>query len=169
MIKNKNYTLKFFDSFKDIDLYNYFIPSIRESIFQDFTFSKEKMNTYKKINNFNKYKELLEQNCIMFDYNFEEELQGKIEEKNGIFFKITKIEIVCFKNGICFLLFKTHIEETDKFSDLLNFNYKFGNINLENKSLKTLDKIRIQTNAFSNIKKISEIITEITGKRIRYR
>ena len=66
MIKNKNYTLKFFDSFKDIDLYNYFIPSIRESIFQDFTFSKEKMNTYKKINNFNKYKELLEQNCIMF-------------------------------------------------------------------------------------------------------
>ena len=25
MIKNKNYHLKFFDGFKDIDLYNYFI------------------------------------------------------------------------------------------------------------------------------------------------
>ena len=166
MMKNKNYTLKFFDSFKDIELYNYFVPSIRENTFQDFTFSKEKIEAFRKINNSNKYKILSQQNCIMFEYNFEEELQGKIEEKDGIFFKITKIELVCFKDGICFLLFKTHIEETDKFSDLLNFNYKFGNINLENKSLKRLNKIKIQTNAFSNIRKISEIITEITGKKI---
>ena len=42
MIKNKNYHLKFFDGFKDIDLYNYFIPSIKSNTFQDFTFSKEK-------------------------------------------------------------------------------------------------------------------------------
>ena len=67
------------------------------------------------------------------------------------------------------MLFKTHIEETDKFSDLLNFNYKFGNINLENKSLKKLEQIKIQTDAFSNIKKISEIITDITGKRVNSR
>lgn len=166
IMKNKNYILKFFDSFKDIDLYNYFIPSIRENTFQDFTFAKEKIDAFRKISNSNKFKTLAKQNCIMFEYNFEEELQGKIEEKDGIFFKITKIELICFKNGICFLLFKTHIEETDKFSDLLNFNYKFGNINLENKSLKKLDKIKIQTDAFSNIKKISEIITQITGKKV---
>ena len=169
MLKNKRYKLELFDSFKDIDLYNYFLPSVRNSMFQDFTFTKEKINAFNKLSNSNKYRELLNQNCITFEYNLEEVMQGKIQEKDGIFFKILKIEIVCLKNGICFLLFKTHIEETDKFSDLLNFNYKFGNINLENKSLKKLEQIKIQTDAFSNIKKISEIITDITGKRVNSR
>ncbi len=166
MMKNKKYRLKFFDSFKDIDLYNYFIPSIKKSTFQDFTFSKEKIDAFNKLNKANQYKALLDQNCIMFEYYLEEGMQGKIEEKDGIFFKILKIELICFKNGICFLLFKTHIEETDKFSDLLNFNYKFGNINLESKNIKKLDKIKIQTDAFSNIKEIAEIIDDITGKKI---
>ena len=169
MLKNKRYKLELFDSFKDIDLYNYFLPSVRNSMFQDFTFTKEKINAFNKLSNSNKYRELLNQNCITFEYNLEEVMQGKIQEKDGIFFKILKIEIVCLKNGICFLLFKTHIEETDKFSDLLNFNYKFGNINLENKSLKKLEQIKIQTDAFSNIKKISEIITDITVKRVNSR
>lgn len=166
MIKNRKYKLKFFDSFKDIDLYNYFIPSIKENIFQDFTFSKEKINAFYKLNHTAQYKMLLDQNCIMFEYRLENKLQGKVEEKDGIFFKISKVELVCFKNGICFLLFKTHIEETEKFSDLLNFNHKFGNINLESKSIKKLEKIKIQTDAFSNIKQLTEIIKEITGKKL---
>lgn len=166
MIKNKNYNLKFFDGFKDIDLFNYFIPNVRKSSFQDFSFTKEKINAFEKLNNSNKYKTLLDQNCLIFEYSFDEIMQGKIEEKDGIFFKILKIDVVCFRDGICFLLFKTHIEETDKFTDLLNFNCKFGNINLENKKLKKLDKIRIQTDAFSNIKEITEVISDITGKRL---
>lgn len=166
MIKNKRYQLKFFDSFKDIDLYNYFIPSIKENIFQDFTFSKEKIAAFLKLSRTAQYKMLLKQNCIMFDYRLQNELQGKVEEKDGIFFKIPKVELVCFKNSICFLLFKTHIEETEKFSDLLNFNHKFGNINLESKSIQKLEKIKIQTDAFSNIKEIAEIIKEITGKKL---
>ena len=32
---------KFFDSFKDVELYKYFVPSVKEKIFQDFTFNKE--------------------------------------------------------------------------------------------------------------------------------
>ena len=102
----------------------------------------------------------------MFDYNLEDEIQGKIEEKDGIFFKIVKVELICFRSGICFLLFKTHMEETEKFSDLLNFNHKFANINLESKNLKKLEKIKIQTDSFSNISRISEIIESITGKKI---
>lgn len=166
LLKDKRYNLKFFDSFKDIDLYNYFIPSIKTSTFQDFTFSKEKIYAFHRLSNTNQYKELLNQNCIMFEYDLPEEIQGKTEEKDGIFFKIQKIELICFKTGICFLLFKTHIEETDRFSDLLNFNYKFGNINLENKSLKKLEKIKIQTDNFSSMQYISETIKEITGKKI---
>ena len=103
MLKSKRYTLKFFDSFKDIDLYNYFVPSVRNAMFQDFTFTKEKVNAFNKLSNSNKYRELLNQNCITFEYELEEVMQGKIQEKDGIFFKILKIEIVCLKIGICFL------------------------------------------------------------------
>ena len=166
MMKSKRFSLKFFDNFKDIGLYNYFIPSIRKSIFQDFSFSKEKVEAFRKISNSNKDKILFNQNCLMFDYNLEDEIQGKIEEKDGIFFKIVKVELICFRSGICFLLFKTHMEETEKFSDLLNFNHKFANINLESKNLKKLEKIKIQTDSFSNISRISEIIESITGKKI---
>ena len=166
MIKNKKYCLKFFDSFKDIELYNYFSPSIKENIFQDFSFTKEKINDFYRLSKASQYNILAEQNCIMFEYNLSEELQGKIEEKDGIFFKILQIQIVCFKTGICFLLLKTNIEETNKFSDLLDFNYKFSNINLENKKLEKIEKIKIQTDAFSNIKELSEVISEIIGKKI---
>lgn len=166
MIKNKKYHLKFFDSFKDIELYNYFSPSIKENAFQDFSFTKEKINAFYRLNKANQYNILEEQNCIMFEYNLSEELQGKIEEKDGIFFKILKVEIICFKTGICFLLLKTNIEETNKFSDLLDFNYKFSNINLESKKLAKIEKIKIQTDAFSNIKELSEIISDIIGKKI---
>ena len=166
LIKNKKYELKFFDTFKNIDLYNYFIPSIRKNIFQDFTFTREKLNAFSKISNSNKYKLLLEQDCVMFEYKIEKDIPGKINEKDGIFFKIVNIELVCFKTGICFLLIKTNLEETDKFSDLLNFNSKFTNINLESKNLKKLDKIKVQTTTFDNIERIAEIIQSITGKRI---
>ena len=166
LMKNKKYTLKFFDTFKNIDLYNYFVPNIRKNIFQDFTFTREKVNAFSKISNSNKYKLLLEQDCVMFEYKIEQEIPGKINEEDGIFFKIVNIELVCFKSGICFLLIKTNLEETDKFSDLLNFNHKFTNINLENKNLKKLDKIKVQTTTFDNIEKIAEIIQNITGKRI---
>lgn len=166
LIKNPKFTLRLYDNFKDIDLFNYFMPSIRKNIFQDFTFSKEKIEAYRKISPSNKYKLLEEQNSLIFDYNLENEIQGKIEEKDGIFFKITKIELVCFKSGICFLLFKTNLEETEKYSDLLNFNHKFTNINLENKNLKKLEKIRVQTNTFENIEEITQIIESISGKKI---
>ena len=166
MLKNKKYKLRFFDSFKDISLYNYFLPSIKENIFQDFSFSKEKINAFYRLSKSNQYNIVTKQNCIIFEYDLKEELQGKLEERDGIFFKIIKVELVCFKTGICFLLLKTHMEETNKFSDLLDFNYKFSNVNLENKKLQKIDNIRIQTDAFSNIKAISEIINDITGKKI---
>ena len=63
---------KTIDVFRTIDLYNYFLPSVRNSMFQDFTFTKEKINAFNKLSNSNKYRELLNQNCITFEYNLEE-------------------------------------------------------------------------------------------------
>ena len=169
IMKNKNYQIKFFDSFKDVELYKYFVPSVKEKIFQDFTFSKEKINKFYKLSFGQRIKILEKQNCLVFEYIIENQIQGKIEEKDGIFFNISKIELICFNTGICFLSIKTILQETNKFKDLLNFNYKFENIKFENKNLKKLDNIKIQTDAFSNMNQISNIIEEITGKRIENR
>lgn len=169
LMKNKNYQLKFFDSFKDVELFKYFVPSVKEKMFQDFSFNKEKINAFYKLSANQRIQILKEQNCLIFEYILENEMQGKIEEKDGIFFNIPKIELICFNTGVCFLTFKTHLQETNNFEDILNFNYKFENINLENKNINRIDKIKIQTNAFSNMNKISEIIENITGKKIENR
>lgn len=169
LIKNKNYQLKFFDSFKDVELFKYFVPSVKGKMFQDFSFNKEKINAFYKLSANQRIEILKEQNCLIFEYILENEMQGKIEEKDGIFFNIPKIELICFNTGVCFLTFKTHLQETNKFEDILNFNYKFENINLENKNINRIDKIKIQTNAFNNMNKISEIIEDITGKKIENR
>lgn len=169
LMKNKNYQLKFFDSFKDVELFKYFVPSVKEKMFQDFSFNKEKINKFYKLSANQRIQILKEQNCLIFEYILENEMQGKIEEKDGIFFNIPKIELICFNTGVCFLTFKTHLQETNNFEDILNFNYKFENINLENKNINRIDQIKIQTNAFSNMNKISEIIENITGKKLENR
>ena len=166
LIKNKNYQIKFFDSFKNVELFKYFVPNVKEKIFQDFSFTTEKINKFEKLTFNHKIKILEEQNCLIFEYLLSDEIQGKINEKEGIFFTIPKVELVCFKTGICFLMFKTHLIETNDFEDVLNFNYKFENINFENKNLKKLENIKIQTNKFNNISEISKIIEQITGQRI---
>lgn len=169
LIKNKNYQVKFFDSFKDVELYKYFVPNIKETMFQNFSFTMEKVNKLAKLGSYHLLRELQKQNCLIFDYILKDEIQGKLEEKDGIFFTISKIEVVCFKTGICFLMLKTHLIDTDSFEDILNFNYKFENINLENKNIKKLENIKIQVNRFSNISAISKILEEVTGQKIESR
>ena len=101
--------------------------------------------------------------CTIFEYTINKDIQGKVEEKNGIFFKIPKIEIICFNTGICFLCIKTNIEESDKFSDLLNFNYKFRDINQEFFNMNSYDNIRVQTDCFEDVKYFKEFIESLTG------
>lgn len=81
----------------------------------------------------------------------------------GIFFRIEKIEVICFKPGICFIAMKTIIEDTNRFSDLLNFNVKFRDINSEASRQDAFGNIKIQTNTFSDIRKLSDVIREIAG------
>ena len=78
-------------------------------------------------------------------------------------FKIEEVEIICFQTGICFFAMKTHLENTNNFSDVLDFNYRFKGINSEFVALKNYEKIKIQTDTFNDIKDISEFIKEITG------
>jgi len=106
---------------------------------------------------------LAEYPCLTFEYDLKKDLQGKTVDENSIFFKIQKVGIVIFNTGIGFLYLKTNIEDSDKFSDVLNFNYKFRDINNEYNNLKNYDNIKLQANYFDDIKEIKEFITDITG------
>lgn len=106
----------------------------------------------------------------MFEYKLEKNIQGKTGEEHGIFFDIGQIDIICFNTGICFLCIKTSILNSNKFSDVLNFNYKFRDINQEFKT-RQYDRIKIQTNTFDDVKEMSDLIKDITGTNsdaIRY-
>lgn len=163
LLKNRKCKIRFFDKQKDIHLYSYFLPSIREFMFWSFGLGKEGIKDFKRLDTALQSTLIAEHECNIFNYELAENLQGKVETNNGIFFEISEIKIVCYKSGICFLVFKTNLENSNSFSDLLNFNYKFREINSEAYNLKEYENIKIQSNSFKNVKDISLLINELTG------
>lgn len=163
LLSNKKCKIRFFDNQKDIHLFTYFLPNVREYMFWSFGLNKNAIRDFEKLDTTVKSTLLSEHECNIFSYNLPENLQGKVETDNGIFFEISKIKIICFKTGVSFLIFKTNLENSDKFSDILNFNYKFREINSAAYGLKEYENIKIQSNTFKDIKDISKIIKDITG------
>lgn len=164
LVRNKKCKIRFFDEQKDIHLYTYFLPSIREYMLWSFGLSKKAIREYEKSDTTLKATMLAEKECNIFNYELPENLQGKVQDDNGIFFEISEIKIICFKTGICFLVFKTNLENSNSFADILNFNYKFREINSISYNMKEYENIKIQSNSFKNVKDISTLIKELTGK-----
>ena len=167
LLKDKRCSYKIFEKEKDLDIYNFFLPNIRKYIFPSFEYSTEELrelkNTKKDEMVKRNLKKISKETVSYFNYNLADDIQGKVGTENGIFFKIEEIEIICFNTGICFFTMKTHIENTNKFVDLLDFNYRFKGLNSEFASLKDFENIKIQTDTFKDIKDILEFINQITG------
>ena len=163
LLKDKKCTYKTFEKEKDLDIYNFFLPNIRSFLFPSFELRGEKLREFNTSKIEEKKKIISKDTAAYFTYNFADDIQGKVGTENGIFFKIEEIEIICFNSGICFFTMKTHLENTNKFMDLLNFNYRFKGINSEFASLKDYENIKIQTDTFKDMKDITELITQITG------
>ena len=164
MLKDKHCTLKTFQKEKDIRLYKYFLPKIGEFLFSSFGYQTAKLKKLEELPIETRAALLAKNTCNIFEYTLKKDMQGKLEKDNGIFFNIQKIEILCFSTGISFLAIKTNVEEYTEFSNVLNFNYKFRDINNELASLENYDNIRIQTDSFSDTKIFQEFIHEITGE-----
>ncbi len=165
LLKNKNIHIKNIEQEKDIEIYNYFLPSIKKYMFSNFEFTKKKINNIKKLNIKTQANILSQYNCVMFEYELNKSIQGKADLEKCIFFEIQKIEVICFNTGICFLNIKTNVEGSNNFSDILDFNYKFKDIQSNNSKLKDYENIKIQTSTFKDIESISQIITTITGNK----
>lgn len=163
LLKNKNCTLRLFEKQKDLDIYNKFLPRARKFMFPTFEFSDNKRKKFEELDVGMKATILQKYPCSIFEYSLENNIQGKAGRSEGIFFRIEKIEIICFNTGECFILLKTMIEDSNNFEDVLNFNYKFKDIKSEFISMKQFDNIKIQADKFSNIKKLTEFIEELAG------
>lgn len=163
LLNNKNCKLKIFEKEKDLNLYSYFLPNIRKYFFPTFSFNKSKISELDKNNNEVNAIMLSKLHCNIFEYALDKKVQGKVNEEDGIFFNIDKIEIICLDTGINFLVIKTNIDNSDKFSDVLNFNYKLKDINTDYKQLKDYNNIKVQTDTFGSMDEFSEFIDNIIG------
>ena len=163
MLKDKNCSLKNFQKEKDLKLYRYFLPKTREFLFSNFRYGNKQVRQMEELSIEKRATLLAKNSCNIFEYSLKKDIQGKIEQTNGIFFNIQKIEIICFSTGICFLAIKTNIEDYEDFNNILNFNYKFKYINSKLVELENYDNIRIQSDIFADTKTFQEFICEITG------
>ncbi len=166
LLKDENCKIKIFRKEQDLDIYSYFSHRVRNYMFSSFNLSKTKLARLDELPLDTKAAILAKNPCTIFEYSIKKDIQGKMADKNGIFFKIPKIEIICFNTGICFLCIKTNIEESNKFSDLLNFNYKFRDINQEFGNMKDYNHINVQTDCFEDVKDIQEFIRGLTGSNV---
>ena len=163
LLKDKNCKLRIFRKEKDLNIYSYFSHRERNYMFSSFNLSKTRLARLDELPLDTKAAVLAKNPCTIFEYTIKNDIQGKTDERNGIFFKIPKIEIICFNTGICFLCIKTNIEGSNKFSDVLNFNYKFRDINQEFLNMNNYDNIRVQTDCFDDVKYFKEFIESLTG------
>ena len=166
LLKNSQCRLKLFDNKKDIQIDSYFLPEIKSKMFWSLGLEQEALRGYETMDLKMKSTVLSKKYCNVFDYVLEQDIPGKVDEKDGIFLDINKVEIVCFDSGVCFLLIKTVLENNVNFSDVLNFNYKFREIVSNIGHSKEYESIKIQTNKLENMQKFSELLTKLTGKNI---
>ena len=166
LLKDEKCKLKRFEKEKDLKLYKHFTPKMREILFSSFSFTNEKYTKFKEMPIETQAAILAKYPCSIFEYTIKNDIHGKAGQEKGIFFKIRKIEIICFQTGICFLCLKTNIEDDPTFSDVLNFNYKFRDIKQDNRTLNNYDKINIQTDSFASIDKLTDFIKGITGSNV---
>lgn len=159
LFANKNISVKLFEKEKDLDIYSYFSSEAKLQFFESFQLKKEEQT---KLINQKNIKNILKQKTVYLEYNNQQVLPAKMGTKDGIFFTIEKIEIICFSTGICFLTMKTQIENPQEFSQILDFNYKFREINLGKSQLKDYENITIQTNSFENAEQLIQLINSLT-------
>ena len=167
LLKYKDFKLKIFEKEKDLDIYNFFVPKMRDELFPTFELRGEKLREFGKMSFEEQSKYLARHHMICFEYYMEKNIQGKMIEKEGIFFDIEKIEIISFDTGVCFLCLKAQVDDTDNFSDVLDFNYRFKFLSSEFSNLKDYEKIKLQTSTFKDVSSINDFIKNVTGINIK--
>ena len=167
MLRDKRFKLRIFEKNKDLELYTNFLPKMRSFLFGTFDLDdRQRQARFNELPIETRAAVLSKYSSITFELELKKDIQGKTVDENSIFFKIQKAGVVLFNTGIAFLYLKTNIEDSEEFDDILNFNYKFRDINQECNNLKNYENIKVQSDSFENVEAIQEFINSITGPNI---
>jgi hypothetical protein len=160
MIIDKNWQIKIFNKSEDVEIDSHFLMSAKNLLFPTINWDQTSIEKFNKKNSKTKAKTLSDLKSCMFEYKIDGNAKGKMEQENSIFFEISKIKLMCFKEGICFLILKVEIDEKEyiNFREVLNLNYKFRNITPEYMRLKDYDHIKIQSSRFDTAEDIRQFI-----------
>lgn len=163
LLDNPKIKIKEFEKERDLDIYSYFLPNIRETIFKTFTFKlDESINSNKE-----KLDRILKLTVVNFSYELDKNIEVNENKEDGLVFRVSKIEIMCFNTGVCFLILKTYVDNMKEFTDILNFNYKFKEINSEFLNLKNFEKINLKIDNFEDIDNLKKVLYNITDNSLK--
>lgn len=159
----KKWKEKIFNKVDDAEVDSHFMIAVKNKMFPTLKWDEKKQKAFNESSLSKKAKLLSKLSSCMFEYQFDENTKGRINEDNAIFFEISKVKLMCFKDGICFLLIKTEIDDSEytNFNKLLNLNYKFRNVTPQFCRLKDYDYIKIQSNRFDTSEDIREFTSRI--------
>ena len=163
LLDNQKLKVKEFERERDLDIYTYFLPNIRENIFKTFTFKLDEDIKSKK----EKLEKILKLSVINFSYELDKNIEINEKREDGLVFGVNKIEIMCFNTGVCFLILKTYVDNVKEFCDILNFNYRFKEINSEFLSLKNFEKINLKVDNFEDIDNLKNVLYNITDNNLK--
>lgn len=164
--KNKLWKMYVSESQNDEELYNFYLPYMRRFLFPTIFWSSEYKKQFKMMSNFKKANVVSKLSCVTFEYNLANIKTGSVEAKRfgEIDFDISKISLICFEPGICFLDIKTEIEYDDEFIDfnkILDFNHTFRNL-----TPRAIDKVNssalIKAKNIDKIESIAKFIKSVT-------
>ena len=77
LLKDKNCKLKLFEKEKDLDIYNFFLPYIRNYLFPTFEFRNEKLKEFNNLSVENKVRILAKHSMVCFEYYLDENGQKR--------------------------------------------------------------------------------------------
>lgn len=163
MVIDNNWNIRLFNKTDDEEINSHFLVNAKNTMFPSLNWHESERASFKKLSNKNKINKIISMPSIMFEYKNNKVSKGKIGEENTIFFEISKINLMCYKDGICFLILKTELDEGENisFRNILNLNYKFRNITPRYISLKDYENIKIQSDKFETIEDIKQFMKKI--------
>ncbi len=162
LLKDKRFKLNIFNKDKNVEIDNYFVEEVKRIMFNTIKLSDEEQ---KKLQN--EDENILKLPSVNFEYLFSNAEAEDTEGNNSIFFKIDKLELMCFKTGIGFLIVKTYLDDNTDIKRLLDFNYKFTKEYLESHKIDIDDKITIKNSEYKDEEDLINLFKEITQNKLQ--
>ena len=130
--KNSGWDLQISHNDSDINTHAYFLPYVKKFLFPTLYWKHELKQEFNGLDLKKKLNIISKLPSVSFEYKMEGNFNKNfVLNETGVNFDLSRISLICFDPGICFLVIKTEMCPTkDIFSnDILDFNYKFRTIN----------------------------------------